>query len=114
MQAWLLEKPAARADENAPCLAAALMERKRPREDALLEAERSHQRHLILQLDWELLGELCAHLRRRVDGLNNIINRERESALKSCEKLDAAALVRALGLKQPSLRARLAEGRWAI
>ena len=68
VQAWLLEKPAAWADEDAPCLAAALMaqrppcdmQRKRPREDALLEAERSHQRHLIAQLDWELLGEtLC-------------------------------------------------------
>ena len=52
VQAWLLEKPAAWADEDAPCLAAALMAqrppcdmlRKRPREDALLEAERSHQR----------------------------------------------------------------------
>ena len=62
VQAWLLEKPAAWADEDAPCLAAALMaqqppcemQRKRPREDALLEAERSHQRHLISQLDWEL------------------------------------------------------------
>ena len=97
VQAWLLEKPAAWADEDAPCLAAALMaqrppcdtQRKRPREDALLEAERSHQRHLIAQLDWELLGEtLCRvererenrNLRRRVDGLNNIIDRERERA----------------------------------
>ena len=51
VQAWLLEK-AAWADEDAPCFAAALMAqrppcdmlRKRPREDALLEAERSHQR----------------------------------------------------------------------
>ena len=52
VQAWLLEKPAAWADEDAPCLAAALMAqrppcdmlRKRPREAALLEAERSRQR----------------------------------------------------------------------
>ena len=92
VQAWLLEKPAAWADEDAPCLAAALMaqrppcdmQRKRPREDALLEAERSHQRHLIAQLDWELLGETqCRmelerenrNLRRRVGGLNDIIDR---------------------------------------
>ena len=56
VQAWLLEKPAAWADEDAPCLAAALMAQrppnKRPREDALLEAERSHQRRRI-----ELLKE---------------------------------------------------------
>ena len=99
VQAWLLEKPAAWADEDAPCLAAALMaqrppcdmQRKRPREDALLEAERSHQRHLIAQLDWELLGETqCRmelerenrNLRRRV-GLNDIIDREPGCALKS-------------------------------
>ena len=54
VQAWLLEKPAARAD--APCLAAALTAQqppnKRPREDALLKAERSHQRRRI-----ELLKE---------------------------------------------------------
>ena len=41
VQAWLLEKPAAWAD--APCLATAQMAQrppaKRPREDALLEAE---------------------------------------------------------------------------
>ena len=105
VQAWLLEKPSAWADEDAPCLAAALMaqrppcdmQRKRPREDALLEAERSHQRHLISQLDWELLGEtLCRverehenrNLRRRVDGLNNIIDRERERASERIEELE--------------------------
>ena len=56
------------ARKDAPCLAAALMAqrppcdmlRKRPREDALLEAERLHQRHLITQLDWELLGKNSA------------------------------------------------------
>ena len=50
VQAWLLEKPAAWVGEDAPSLAAALMVqrppgdalRKRPCEDALLEAERSH------------------------------------------------------------------------
>ena len=105
VQAWLLEKPAAWADEDAPCLAAALMaqrppcdmQRKRPREDALLEAERSHLRHLISQLDWELLGETqCRverehenrHLRRRVDGLNDIIDREREQARERVEELE--------------------------
>ena len=71
------------------------MQRKRPREDALLEAERSHQRHLISQLDWELLGETqCRvererenrHLRRRVDGLNNLIDRERERARERVEE----------------------------
>ena len=61
VQAWLLEKPAAWADEDAPCLAAALMTQrpstKRPREDALLEAERSHQRRRIELLEEQLLGE---------------------------------------------------------
>ena len=61
VQAWLLEKPAAWADEDAPCLAAALMAQrpptKRPREDALLEAERSHQRRRIELLEEQLLGE---------------------------------------------------------
>ena len=59
MQAWLLEKPAAWADD--PCLAAAQMAQrpptKRPREDALLEAERSHQRRRIELLNKHLLGE---------------------------------------------------------
>ena len=102
VQAWLLEKPAAWADEDAPCLAAALMaqrppcdvQRKRPCED---EAERSHLRHLISQLDWELLSETqCRvererenrHLRRRVDGLNNLIDREREQARERVEELE--------------------------
>ena len=59
VQAWLLEKPAAWADD--PCLAAAQMAQrppaKRPREDALLEAERSHQRRRIELLEEQLLGE---------------------------------------------------------
>ena len=54
VQAWLLEKPAAWADD--PCLAAAQMAQrppnKRPCEDVLLEAKRSHQRRRI-----ELLKE---------------------------------------------------------
>ena len=65
VQAWLLEKPAAWADDDAPCLAAALMAqrppcdmlRKRPRDNALLEAERSHQRARIAGLDEKLLDE---------------------------------------------------------
>ena len=70
VQAWLLEKPAAWAD--APCLAAALMAQrppaKRPREDALLEAERSHQRRRIELLEEQLLGasRSNASLRARI------------------------------------------------
>ena len=59
MQAWLQEKPTAWA--NDPCRAAAQMAQrpptKRPREDALLEAERSHQRRRIELLNKHLLGE---------------------------------------------------------
>ena len=82
------------------------MQRKRPREDALLEAERSHQRHLISQLDLELLGEtLCRvererenrNLRRRVDGLKNLIDRERERARERVEELDLRLRVAQLG-----------------
>ena len=62
VQAWLLEKPAAWADEDASCLAAALMAQrpstKRPREDALLEAERSHQRRRILEERLRDLGQV--------------------------------------------------------
>ena len=103
VQAWLLEKPAAWADENAPCLAAALMAqrppcnmlRKRPREDALLEAERSHQRARIAGLDEELLDEMLRglererknrNLRLRISGLNDIIDRERERARERVEE----------------------------
>ena len=61
VQAWLLKKPAAWADEDAPNLAAALMAQrpptKRPREDALLEAERSRQRSRIELLELQLLNE---------------------------------------------------------
>ena len=105
VQAWLLEKPAAWVDADAPCLAAALMAqrppcdmlRKRPREDALLEAERSHQRHIIAQLDEELLDETLRseererdnrNLHRRVDGLNDIIDKERERARERTEELE--------------------------
>ena len=101
VQAWLLEKPAAWADDDAPCLAAALMAQrppaKRPREDALLEAERSHQRRRIAGLDEELLDETLRgielerenrNLRRRVGGLNDIIDRDRERARVRIEELE--------------------------
>ena len=78
VQAWLLEKPAAWADEDAPCIAASLMAqqppcdmlRKRPREDALLEAERSHQRARIAGLDEELLDEMLRGLERERENRN--------------------------------------------
>ena len=59
VQAWLLEKPAAWADD--PCLAAAQMAQrpptKRPREHVLLEAERSRQRRRVELLNKQLLSE---------------------------------------------------------
>ena len=59
VQAWLLEKLAAWADD--PCLAAAQMAQrpsaKRPCKDALLEAKRSHQRRRIELLKEQLLGK---------------------------------------------------------
>ena len=107
VQAWLLEKPAAWADEDAPCIAAALdMLRKRPREDALLEAERSHQRARIAGLDEELLDETLRgiklerenrNLRRRGGGLNNIIDRDRERAGCALKSWSAATEFSASG-----------------
>ena len=88
VQAWLLEKPAAWADKDAPCLAAALMAQRppyeRPCEDALLEAERSHQRHLIAQLDEELLDEtLCCEEREQDNkNLRWMLERKNESSGK--------------------------------
>ena len=70
VQAWLLEKPAAWADEDAPCLAAALMAQrppnKRPRKDALLEAERSHQRRRIELLKEQLRASPCSRSRATI------------------------------------------------
>ena len=62
VQAWLQEKLAVWVGEDAPDLASALMVqrprsdvlRKRPREDALLEAERSHQQPRIELLEEQL------------------------------------------------------------
>ena len=71
------------------------MLRKRPREDALLEAERSHQRARVAGLDEELLDEMLRglererenrNLRLRIGGLNDIIDRERERARESVEE----------------------------
>ena len=104
VQAWLLEKPAAWADEDAPCLAAALMAqrppcdmlRKRPREDALLEAERSHQPSALASRPSMRSSSMkcCAlgagaenrNLRLRIGGLNDIIDRERERARERVEE----------------------------
>ena len=64
---------------------------------ALLEAERSHQRHLIAQLDEELLDETLRReeleldnkiLRLRVGGLNDIIDRDRKRARERVEELE--------------------------
>ena len=96
VQAWLLEKPAAWADEDAPCLAAALMAqrppcdtlRKRPREHALLEAERSHQRARIAGLDEELLDEMLRGLEQKsppADRRPQRYHRQLGSALKRTE-----------------------------
>ena len=55
---------AAWADEDVPCLAAALMAQRppyvRPCEDALLEAERLYYRRLVVLLYEDLLGETAA------------------------------------------------------
>ena len=122
VQAWLLEKPAVWADEDAPCLAAALMAQRpfymRPRKDALLEAKRSHQRHLIAQLDEELLDETLRgkererknrNLRRRLDRLNNLLDKERERATRAKERvgeLDAASTFSAGGWSAASSSSR--------
>ena len=100
VQAWLLEKPAAWADEDAPCLAAALMAQRppyeRPRKDALLEAERSHQRHLIAQLDEELLDETLwreererdnKNLRWMLDRKNKFLKQTRKRALERSNRI---------------------------
>ena len=97
-------------------------QRKRPREDALLEAERSHQRARIAGLDEELLDETLRglererenrNLRRRVDGLNNLIDREREQARERVEELERSNRILRLRVRrdprasaQMSLRTR--------
>ena len=101
MQAWLLEKPTAWADD--PCLAAAQMAQrpptKRPREDALLEAERSHQRRRIELLDKQLDGTL-AEARRLACKLENA-EHSQEVLEEVCEICTA--------LRTPATRAQRAE-----
>ena len=69
---------------------------KRPREDALLEAERSHQRRLIAHLDEKLLDETlrCEERERdnrnlcwRLDRLNDLLDKERERAALAKERV---------------------------
>ena len=57
----------------------------RPREDALLEAERSHQRHLIAQLDEELLDETLRGEERERDNkcLRRMLGRHDEYLKKT-------------------------------
>ena len=101
VQAWLLEKPTAWADD--PCLAAAQMAQrppaKRPREDALLEAERSHQRRRIELLDKQLDGALV-EVRRLACELENT-ERSQEVLEEVCEICTA--------LRTPATRAQRAE-----
>ena len=89
VQAWLLEKPAAWADRDARCLAAALMAQrpptKRPREDALLEAKRSCQRARIELLNKQLLGEE-AEVRR----LEIVENVDLEEIMSEVSQVSAA------------------------
>ena len=85
VQAWLLEKPAVWVGEDAPGLAAALMVQrapcKRPREDALHEAKRSHQQHRIELLE-ELLEWQVARCVRQERSIKHLRERvESEEAL---------------------------------
>ena len=102
VQAWLLEKPAAWTDEDAPCLAAALMAQrpstKRPREDALLEAERSHQRRRIELLEEQLLGEE-AEVRRL----------EEQAASTDLEEIMSEVSHVSAALQAPATRSQRAE-----
>ena len=101
VQAWLLEKPAAWADDR--CLAAAQMAQrpptKRPREDALLEAERSHQRRRIELLNKHLLGEE-AEVRRLEKCL--VANVDLEEIMSEVDHVSAA-------LHAPATRSQRAE-----
>ena len=100
VQAWLLEKPAAWVGEDTPSLAAALMAQRppmRPREDALLEAERLYHRRLIAHLDEELIGEIMRCEERERDNRNlrwqqdrhiEIIEEERGRAVRAEARAD--------------------------
>ena len=83
-------------------------------EDALLKAERSHQRARVAGLDEELLDEIQRglererenrHLRRRVDGLHDI-DRERERARERVEELNAATEFSACGWRTSARSSR--------
>ena len=74
---------------DAPCLAdgpaaSCDMLRKRPRKDALLEAEELLDKTLRSK-EWERDSR---NLRRRVDGLNNLLDKERERARERVEELE--------------------------
>ena len=89
VQAWLMEKPAALVEEDAPSLAAAL--------DALLEAERSHQ------LDWELFGKTLCRVERERKNRNlrrgwNLSTERLGSALKSWSPVFGYALCCEVGM----------------
>ena len=106
VQAWLLEKPAAWTDEDAPCLAAALMAqrppsdmlRKRPREDAL-KAERSHQRRRI---------ELLEEQRHAADLDVRDLRRKLEEHRAHCVIAEEAGQI-FTALRTPATRAQQAE-----
>ena len=112
VQAWLLEKPAAWVDADAPCLAAALMAqrppcdmlRKRPREDALLEAER----YIIAQLDEELLDETlrCEERERDNKNLRWMLERKNEY-LRQTRKRAVQAERRVAELERNNIRQRV-------
>ena len=92
VQAW--------ADD--PCLAAAQMAQrppnKRPREDALLEAERSHQRRRIELLEEQLLGEE-AEVRRL----------EEQAASTDLEEIMSEVSHVSAALQAPATRSQRAE-----
>ena len=103
-------------DAGAPCLAAALMAqrppcdmlRKRPREDALLEAERSRQRHIIAQLDEELLDETlrCEERERDNKKLRWMLERKNEY-LRQTRKRAVQAERRVAELERNNIRQRV-------
>ena len=80
----------------------------RPREDALLEAERSHQRHLIAQLDEELLDEtLCREERERDNkNLRWMLERKNEY-LRQTRKRAVRAEQRVAELERSNIRRRV-------
>ena len=83
------------------------MLRKRPREDALLEAERSHQRHIIAQLDEELLDETLLKERERDNkNLRWMLERKNEY-LRQTRKRAVQAERRVAELERNNIRQRV-------